>query len=340
MPFNKGMTRLSPNRQLIEICGKDAKKFLQNMISSNVPVEGPDMGIFSSFLQPQGRILCDVFIYPVTHNSLWKKRRGEIYDENEQAFFIECDIQSTENLMNHLKHHKLRSKWALRLINHNEWNVWSSWGIEIPENYEKKEIIGCYDRRAPGLGRRDILPSNTKPAFELEEMPIENYKLRRYLFGIPEGPDEIFENIAFPIESCIDYMGGIDFHKGCYIGQELTTRIHHTGTVRKRIVPISLYDFNMPPPSILEYTPCEKISTPLKSSIIVREDARQKSIGKFCSGIGNIGLGLVRLDSVFNEHEKYKKCLINYIDNNNNNLTIGVKAFQPWWWPQQHTNHC
>ncbi|KAG4306297.1 hypothetical protein PORY_000285 [Pneumocystis oryctolagi] len=337
--FSKGMVRLSPNRQLIEICGTDANKFLQSMISNNVPKQEPGIGVFAGFFLPQGRILCDVFIYPVTHNTIWRNNKKENYNEGEQAFFIECDSNSAKNLMDHLKRYKLRSKLSFRLIDNDEWSVWASWGVDIPNNYQKTEIIGCYDNRAPELGRRDILPGNTKPEFEVDEIPPENYKIRRYLYGVPEGPDEIFENISFPIESCIDYMGGIDFYKGCYIGQELTTRIYHTGIVRKRIVPISLYDFNDSPPSILEYAPSTEINIPpMKANIIVRQDAKEKNIGKFCSGIGNIGLGLMRLDNLFNKDEKQRKCIINYVDKNNNNCVIGVKAFQPWWWPQKQTN--
>ncbi|KAG5513807.1 hypothetical protein PMAC_000845 [Pneumocystis sp. 'macacae'] len=335
------MTRLSPNRQLIEICGTDARKFLQSMISNNIPQSGPNVGVFAGFLQPQGRILCDVFIYPVAHNTIWRENKGGQYKNNEEAFFIECDSQSVENLVDHLKRYKLRSKLSLRLVNSEEWNIWSSWGIDLSEDYQKNEIIGCRDYRAPGLGRRDILPGNIKPEFEVDEIPPENYKIRRYLYGVPEGPNEIFENIAFPIESCIDYMGGINFYKGCYIGQELTTRIYHTGVVRKRIVPISLYNTNNSPPSTLEYIPSTKIRIPMKASAIVRQDAKEKNVGKFCSGIGNIGLGLMRLDSIFTEDEKDKKCIINYIDEHNNNCAIGVKAFQPWWWPpKQISNYC
>ncbi|EMR09208.1 hypothetical protein PNEG_02544 [Pneumocystis murina B123] len=331
------MTRLNPKRRLIEIYGLDAGKFLQNMISNNIPSEGPGSGVFSGFFLPQGRILCDAFIYSIAHNSVWRKSRSISENKNYQAFFIECDVRSVENLLNHLKHYKLRSRVSLELVDNDEWSIWSSWGIDEKNDCKIKESIGCYDYRAPGMGRRDILPYNIKPTFELDEVPLENYRIKRYLLGVPEGPDDIFENKAFPIESCLDYMGGINFYKGCYIGQELTTRIYHAGVVRKRIVPISFYNPNDSPPSILKYIPSLKFYFPVQATNIVREDSTEKNVGKFCSGIGNIGLGLMRLDSVFNQSEQHKY-IIHHTDQDNNNHIIGVKAFHPWWWSEKHIN--
>lgn len=80
---------------------------------------------------------------------------------------------------------------------------------------------------------RDLLPSSA-------------YDLRRMLLGVPEGSTEIASGSALPLESCMDYMGGIDFRKGCYVGQELTVRTYHTGQTRKRIMPIRLLSAGTP----------------------------------------------------------------------------------------------
>ena len=101
-----------------------------------------------------------------------------------------------------------------------------------------------------------------------------------------------------PQESNIDYMGGIDFRKGCYVGQELTIRTHHTGVVRKRILPVQIYsaEGNSKPPDQLMYDDGTKISLPPKGANISRVEKKGRSAGKWLGGVGNIGLALCRLE--------------------------------------------
>jgi len=101
-----------------------------------------------------------------------------------------------------------------------------------------------------------------------------------------------------PQESNVDFMGGIDYRKGCYVGQELTIRTHHTGVVRKRILPVMLYGKDDPMPQSLEYSPERDFGVegiPRETSI-GRFEKRGRSAGKFLTGVGNIGLGLCRLE--------------------------------------------
>jgi len=115
---------------------------------------------------------------------------------------------------------------------------------------------------------------------------------------VPEGQDELIRESALPQESNIDFMGGIDYRKGCYVGQELTIRTHHTGVVRKRVLPVMLYGLDESMPGSLEYLPEKDLGVegiPRETSI-GRVDKRGRSAGKWLVGVGNIGLGLCRLE--------------------------------------------
>ncbi len=103
-------------------------------------------------------------------------------------------------------------------------------------------------------------------AAEVEEVPFDAYTVRRMLRGVPEGQREIWSETAFAAESNIDYMGGVDFRKGCYVGQETVTRTQHTGVVRKRILPVQLYADGEPIPTALTYKPVAPPPPPPPSS--------------------------------------------------------------------------
>ncbi|CAG8957129.1 hypothetical protein HYFRA_00009330 [Hymenoscyphus fraxineus] len=139
-------------------------------------------------------------------------------------------------------------------------------------------------------------------------------KLRRYLHGVPEGHEELFREIALPQESNIDWMGGINYKKGCYVGQELTVRTHHRGVVRKRILPVQFYGLDEPIPKILEYDPMKRhsaenilygtdierfqpglLETIGQGTTDEQPQRKKKSTGKIITGVGNVGLALCRL---------------------------------------------
>ncbi len=133
----------------------------------------------------------------------------------------------------------------------------------------------------------------------------------------------------------IDIMGGIDFKKGCYIGQELTIRTHHTGVVRRRILPVMLYERGTEPPSQLVYDPSTTFAKVEHDAEIRRDDVRKRATGKFIAGIGNIGLATCRLEqmsdlkvsgegSSFSPDDRF---LVQATDGRE----VGVKAFVPDW---------
>lgn len=248
----------------------------------------------------------------------------------------------------------------LRIIDEGELGIWQSWrdapaaGKEgeakwtahsipapgatstensIPVPPMEKGMITLNDPRAPGLGRRILAPGTQPPAQEIEglqEATLDSYKIRRYLRGVQEGQSEIQPEKALPQESNIDYMSGISYRKGCYLGQELTIRTHHTGVVRKRALPVMLYPLGSAEPEALAYDAGTTVEIPPLGSVMdrVTKEGRQRGLGKFLTGIGNIGIGVCRLEGVQNGGPfkvQWK------LEGQDEEKTVGVKAFVPSW---------
>ena len=298
------------NRRLISLHGIDVPKFLQGIITNNLR---PDLhaGFFAAFLTAQGKVLNDVFVYP-TLGSQW---HAQANTTKEPGYLVEVDAAQATTLLAHLKRHKLRSKFQLRLLDQGELNVWSTWkeaekwtphsssfvdGSEPNPAEEANGSISLVDTRAPGMGHRVLLsdesPLSSHPTLaQLEEAPLTAYTIRRYLKGVAEGQDEIPRDNAYPMNTNIDVMGGIDFKKGCYVGQELTIRTRHTGVVRRRILPVSLYDTTDGEPTKPQYDPYSAIVTPSQDTEIKAVGKRGKP-GKWVAGIGNVGIAMCRVE--------------------------------------------
>lgn len=233
-PPPTGYARLT-NRALVSVSGCDAAHYLQGLTTSNFKTTASSShpGFYSSFLNAQGRVLYDAFIYPSHQSTAFRASNGATKEE-EPGFLIDVDKAHVEALRAQLKRFKLRAKISIRIIDPGEWDVWSTWGHgdDITDDAAslEAESIGCVDTRAPGMGRRTVIHRGQRPDNDpIEEASVDIYEIRRILNGVPQGHDEIISGEALPQESNIDYMGGIDFRKGCYVGQELTIRTHHTG---------------------------------------------------------------------------------------------------------------
>ncbi|CAE6504981.1 unnamed protein product [Rhizoctonia solani] len=133
------------------------------------------------------------------------------------------------------------------------------------------------------------------------------FTLHRILHGVPEGRDDIVPQHAFPMDSNMDLMGGLDFRKGCYVGQELTVRTYHTGVVRKRIMPVLLAPAPSPKTIQSPLEPNPSIPTlPVQTSIQAERLAgssptnstRPRGTGTLLSNAHGVGLALLRLEHV------------------------------------------
>ena len=212
--------------------------------------------------------------------------------DKSPVYVIEIDKSLVQNLKTHLKRYKLRSKYQIHDIPASQLQVFSVWPT-LPPHLPDADSLDIIDPRSPHLGTR--LLSAKPPSSQL--YPLEVYHLRRTLHGVPEGPEEILEGTALPAESNLDVMSGIDYTKGCYIGQELTSRTYHTGVIRKRLLPLSLYPPGGEEPQILTYNPALVMGLPPSGTSMIAEGEKRNQ-GKFLRGWGNVGWGLCRLDYV------------------------------------------
>ncbi|KAI9269234.1 hypothetical protein BDA99DRAFT_346160 [Phascolomyces articulosus] len=296
-------------------------------------------GFYTGFLTPQGRMLYDAFIYPVNVGVNFPHPK----------FMIELPATATQPMFKHLRRYILRSKVKLRDVS-DEFSAFSVWGNIHQHNEEEENKvptgglvkkskrvsdIGCIDPRVPGFGYRAIVPRNEDMGHKLsslgdfKELSSEEYTIRRILNGIPEGIADMWPEQSLPLESNFDYMNGVDFRKGCYVGQELTIRTYHTGVVRKRILPVQLYDKEESVPTTLKVDREKRYPSDIQPQMDIKlsGSSSKRGVGKTCSGIHNIGLALMRLEQV-------EKCT------KNNDITfeipdtnVRVRPFLPEWWP-------
>lgn len=298
-PPHSGLAAL-PSRALLSVSGPDAARFLQGIITANVSqADGLPRtdGFYSGFLNATGRVVHDVFVYPF--------QGGSGVPVEGDGFLIEADAAQAGRLAKYIKRYKLRAKVAVRNMAPDEATVWQAWddgaALELTPTASGSRMV-MKDPRAPGLGYRILQLGSKTPEVDLEASTEDAYTIRRYLQGVAEGQDEILREQALPLESNMELMNGIDFRKGCYVGQELTIRTKHRGVVRKRILPCMVYEKDKAPPPTLTYEPERDSPEGLTADMVPGETSigrfgkRGRSAGKWLRGVGNIGLGLCRLE--------------------------------------------
>src|SRR5262245_26350693 len=195
-------------------------------------------------LMLQGRVLFDAFIYTTT-TALAGIR--PTVTTGYPVYVIEVDKSQLPNLKSHLQRYKLRSKFEIHDIPASRLQLFSIWPT-IPDDVPLATPLVVRDPRSPHLGDRVLTPT---PASAVPCSPLEIYQIRRTLHGVPENAEEIIPGSALPAESNLDVLSGIDYTKGCYVGQELTSRTFHTGVIRKRLLPMSLFPVDGEEPSML-----------------------------------------------------------------------------------------
>ncbi len=195
-----------PSRAIIRAGGVDAHHFLQNLITNDMELLTSQPTIYSCLLTPQGKFLFDFFI----------SRDGDDY-------LLECEGGTrAEDLLKKLTMYRLRSKVDLSLENNVP--VYVLFGTDLPP-----------DPRHPDLGHRTFIkPDN------MDEQPYEIWDRLRISLGIPDGSRDMEIEKSTMIESGIDIFHGVSFTKGCYIGQEITARMHNRGLAKKHLVPVKI----------------------------------------------------------------------------------------------------
>jgi hypothetical protein len=248
--MNETRFALLDDRGAFRVEGEDAAGFLQSLLTNNVGALREGEAAFSALLTPQGKILADFFAL----------RRGE-------GFLIDCPVERREELMKRLSLYRLRSR--VRLVDETQdLCVAALWGEAPPS----KDAFA--DPRWPALGWRAILPREADRT-AADPAGRASYRSHRIALAIPEGGVDYAYGDAFPHEACLDQLAGVDFRKGCYVGQEIVSRMEHRGTARTRIVAV-------------------EGDAPLAPGAAISAGA--VPIGRIGSAEGARGVGLVRLD--------------------------------------------
>lgn len=316
------LENLSARRSLIRVSGhrKEVEQFLQGLITNDinhVAESKTNAAMYTMFLNKPGRVLYDAIVY---------KRHAD-----PESFYIECDRTLDSNLQQHLRLFRVRKKIDIDIV-HDDFDIWVAFHLNhiidkkaSNEINDSTSITKFIDPRLGALGWRLVASSKLDqkefeslwPNHQLTlstESSAYNYTQHRYVHGICEGTDEIPTAKCFPFDVNGDYLHGISFHKGCYLGQEFTARTYHTGVIRKRIMPIRLD---------LDKSDGNK-STPSLDTPILNDDG--KAIGKL-KGIRNENaIGLLKIDLALNSKS----------------LTIGeLKGMVscPNWWPVAAASH-
>ena len=226
------------DRGILYLNGVDAKEFLQNMISNDINKVNEDSSCFASLLTPQGKFLFAFII--IKHKS---------------GYFIDCEKSQTEALFKQLSVYKLRSKVEIMNLS-NEFVIAAfnkkkflefEGSKDIPGNtikYREDSIL--LDPRNTDLGARLIINLEklylSLKKLELKDSPINQYYQLSHKLGIPQRNMNELQNKLFGIECNFEELNGIDFQKGCYVGQENTARIKLKNKLLKRLLPIDLIE--------------------------------------------------------------------------------------------------
>lgn len=269
---------LLPDRAVIRVSGPDRVSFLQGLVSNNIETISPEKSGYGALLSPQGKFLFDFFVY----------------HQDEDSLLIECERgengERAAELFKKLRMYKLRAKAELTDVS-DSYDVIAVFGKDALSSLSLDATPGAtahmadgikaVDPRLAAMGARVLLPKNAlaeMAAIGAEESDVETYHQMRVMLGIPNGSEEMEVDKSILLESGFEELGGVDFKKGCYMGQELTARTKYRGLVRKRLLPVRIDG------------PAPNTGTPIMNG--------DKEAGIIRSVHGEFGLALVRLERV------------------------------------------
>lgn len=285
---SKPKLELLRHRSLIKIEGDAMYDYCQGLMTNDIFKLKTENSLFTVILNSKGRVLYDCLVY-----------------KKDDRLLLECNKDDASDLVKYLKMYLLRRKLDIDILDNTSiWALFSSTPITV----ELNSVSVFNDPRLPILGQRIISDkmSNFKNKLDLDDSDNNfTYQQWRYTNGVAEG-GEFLKGQSFPLEMNCDYLNGISFNKGCYIGQELTARTHHTGVTRKRIMPLIFDDT----PSNLD----------LNADVYCQSDLKSKRPpGKLRGLCGNVGIALLRIDECL----KAEKLIIG---------SYTAKTFVPSWW--------
>lgn len=249
------------DRGIIRVAGEDARSFLQGLLTADMDKVAVEKPAFAALLTPQGKVIADMIV-------------AEADGEWGGALYLDVPRALAPDLAKRLGMYKLRAKVTIE-------NLSDTGGVAV--YYEgdlppEEAGVSYPDPRLPALGMRLIAEAEwlRNETFDGEE----RWQAHRIALGVPEGGKDFIYGDVFPHEADMDQLNGVAFDKGCYVGQEVVSRMQHRGTARTRVVPVR-YPEGFSADEGIEVT------------------AGEKMLGRTCTQIsGGIGLAMLRLDRV------------------------------------------
>jgi folate-binding protein YgfZ len=255
---------LLPDRGVVKVAGDDARNFLHGLFSADILKLTPGEARFGALLSPQGKILADFIVV-------------EAPAQDGGGFFLDAPRTLANPLVAKLNVYKLRSRVIVEDLS-DVLGVLAAWD----GNGKSTFGLSYADPRLPALGLRVMLPAHraAEAAAGLGATLVDasTYDAHRIALGIPRGGVDFSYGDAFPHETDMDQLGGVDFAKGCYVGQEVVSRMEHRGIARTRAMTVR-YDGAAP-----------------QAGVAVMAGERQ--VGTMGSAAAGHGLALLRLDRV------------------------------------------
>jgi folate-binding protein YgfZ len=256
---------LLPHRSVIALAGPDRVEFLQGLISNDTTKVSPGHAIWAALLTPQGRFLNDMFVA----------------DGGADTLLIETERERAAALAKKLTMYTLRSK-----VKVEDRSATMEAAVVFGDHADKalgiEKCVSYVDPRLPSLGVRVLAPVGEAAAIlgshGFTPATPADYDALRLSLGVPDGSRDLPVEKALLLESGFDELNGVDWKKGCYMGQELTARTKYRGLVKKRLFPVRL-DGPLPAPGTL-----------------IERDGQE--VGEIRSGLGDRALAMLRLDSV------------------------------------------
>ena len=224
------------DRGILYISGEDSASFLQNLISNDINKVKDDKSCFASLLTPQGKYLFEFIIV-----------------KHKQGYFLDCEKKIIEDLFLKLKTYKLRSKieilnlsneFVVAVLSSKKFLSLDSSKNELGHTIKFREDSICLDPRHNDLGARIII-NLEKLHLSLKLLGLKSRNVNEYYsissnLGIPQVNTDKLQNNIFGIECNLEELNGIDFKKGCYIGQENTARIKLKDKLSKRLFSVEI----------------------------------------------------------------------------------------------------
>ena len=259
------------HRGAVSVAGEDSVPFLQGLVSNDMDRVAPNRAIWTAFLTPQGKFLHEFMIARIGDNLV-----------------LDCERDRRADLIRRLRIYKLRSKVT---VAESDATMVALFGPSLDQALgfalapgEARAVPGGIiygDPRLAALGLRAMLDADGLAwlrARDLAEAQVDHWDRMRIALGVPDGSRDLPVDKAILLENGFDELGGLDWDKGCYMGQELTARTRYRGLIRKRLLPVT---FDGPPPAADTPILCEG-----------------KAIGVLHSINGSHALARLRLDAL------------------------------------------